>query len=173
MEKTLCERLRALAAGNSRRTIDYAIAGLLQVEGEWQAVTSQALRNRLLYSALADAIEAEVAMATADAAATCPGCGGELDGRLKWCDVCGEWVATPTAVEVAPTDTQERIDEDKAKSFLEYWGCEGIDCGECLAVKDGLNPKGQYGVSHCSVAMGMDIARRQAELDAREGGDAR
>lgn len=69
-----------------------------------------------------------------------------------------------------PPDTQERIDEDKKKLMYEYWECKSSKCGECPATIDGKKPSLYYGVRSCSTAQGMDIARRQAELDARKGG---
>lgn len=70
-----------------------------------------------------------------------------------------------------PPDTQERIDADKGKSGTEYWGCIGLLCGDCPAEIDGKRPSDRYGVLNCSTAQGMDIARRQADLDARKGGE--
>lgn len=70
-----------------------------------------------------------------------------------------------------PPDTQERIDEDKGKKGTEYWRCVGFLCGDCPAEIDGKRPSDRYGVLNCSIAQGMDIARRQADLDARKGGE--
>ena len=70
-----------------------------------------------------------------------------------------------------PPETQERIDEDKGKKGTEYWRCVGFLCGDCPAEIDGKRPSDRYGVLNCSIAQGMDIARRQADLDARKGGE--
>lgn len=70
-----------------------------------------------------------------------------------------------------PPDAQESIDADKGKSGTEYWGCSGLLCGDCPAEIDGKRPSDRYGVLNCSIAQGMDIARRQADLDARKGGE--
>lgn len=67
-------------------------------------------------------------------------------------------------------DTQERIDEDKKKLMYEYWECKSSKCGECPATIDGKKPSLYYGVRSCYTAQGMDIARRQRELDKRTGG---
>lgn len=69
-----------------------------------------------------------------------------------------------------PPDTQERIDEDKKKLMYEYWECKYSKCGECPATIDGKKPSLYYGVRSCYTAQGMDIARRQRELDKRTGG---
>ena len=53
----------------------------------------------------------------------------------------------------------------------EYWRCVGFFCGDCPAEIDGKRPSDRYGVLNCSIAQGMDIARRQADLDARKGGE--
>ncbi len=68
-----------------------------------------------------------------------------------------------------PPDTQERIDKEKRMRFDEYWECAGFYCGNC---PNDVDPAERYGVLNCNVAQGMDIARRQAELDALLGGDA-
>lgn len=70
-----------------------------------------------------------------------------------------------------PPDTQESIDADKGKKGTEYWRCVGFLCGDCPAEIDGKRPSDRYGVLNCSIARGMDIARRQADLDARKGGE--
>lgn len=70
-----------------------------------------------------------------------------------------------------PPDTQESIDADKGKKGTEYWRCVGFLCGDCPAEIDGKRPSDRYGVLNCSIAQGMDIARRQADLDARKGGE--
>lgn len=67
-------------------------------------------------------------------------------------------------------DTHDRVDEDKKKTFRDYWDCWGVTCRECPADIDGKAPMVHYGVRNCSIAQGMDIARRQAELDKLTGG---
>lgn len=69
-----------------------------------------------------------------------------------------------------PPDTLDRIDADKKKLMYEYWECKSSKCGECPATIDGKKPSLYYGVRSCSTAQGMDIARRQRELDKRTGG---
>ena len=71
-----------------------------------------------------------------------------------------------------PPDIQERIDEDKRMNVIDYWKCDGTGCFSCTLGGDGVSPQERYGVIACSIAQGMDIARRQAELDALLGGDA-
>ena len=70
-------------------------------------------------------------------------------------------------------DTQARIDEDKRKSYVSYWGCLEHECCDCPATVDGKTPDERYGVVSCAVAQGMDIARRQRELDAMTKGGGR
>lgn len=67
-------------------------------------------------------------------------------------------------------DTHDRVDEDKKKTFRDYWDCWGVTCRECPADIDGKAPMVHYGVRNCYIAQGMDIARRQAELDKLTGG---
>lgn len=86
------------------------------------------------------------------------------DGRWSPCIDCCNLTHTPP-------ETQERIDEDKGKKGTEYWRCVGFLCGDCPAEIDGKRPSDRYGVLNCSIAQGMDIARRQADLDARKGGE--
>lgn len=86
------------------------------------------------------------------------------DGRWSPCIDCCNLTHTPP-------DTQERIDEDKGKKGTEYWRCVGFLCEDCPAEIDGKRPSDRYGVLNCSIAQGMDIARRQADLDARKGGE--
>lgn len=70
-------------------------------------------------------------------------------------------------------DTQERIDEDKHKSMSSYWDCYSCDCSNCPSLINGKTPNKHYGVVSCSIALGMDIARREQELKARTTGGAR
>lgn len=73
----------------------------------------------------------------------------------------------------AQPDTQERIDEDKRKGYVSYWGCLEHECCDCPATVDGKTPDERYGVVSCTVAQGMDIARREIELDAKTMGGER
>lgn len=82
----------------------------------------------------------------------------------------GSWMHSRDLTHTPP-DTQERIDGDKGKNSSEYWGCRGFFCVGCPAEIDGKRPSDRYGVINCSIAQGMDMARRQAELDARKGGE--
>lgn len=95
----------------------------------------------------------------------------EVDGReyVRVC-TCGAWCHASWLTHTPP-DTQQRIDEDKGKKGTEYWRCVGFFCGDCPAEIDGKRPSDRYGVLNCSIAQGMDIARRQADLDARKGGE--
>ena len=95
----------------------------------------------------------------------------EVDGReyVRVC-TCGAWCHASWLTHTPP-ETQERIDEDKGKKGTEYWRCIGFLCGDCPAEIDGKRPSDRYGVLNCSIAQGMDIARRQADLDARKGGE--
>lgn len=95
----------------------------------------------------------------------------EVDGReyVRVC-TCGAWCHASWLTHTPP-ETQERIDEDKGKKGTEYWRCVGFLCGDCPAEIDGKRPSDRYGVLNCSIAQGMDIARRQADLDARKGGE--
>lgn len=68
-------------------------------------------------------------------------------------------------------DTQERIAGDKNKAYISYWGCRtAANCCDCPSAVDGKTPDERYGVVSCAVAQGMDIARRQHELDAKTTG---
>lgn len=95
----------------------------------------------------------------------------EVDGGeyVRVC-TCGAWCHASWLTHTPP-DTQERIDEDKGKKGNEYWRCVGFLCGDCPAEIDGKRPSDRYGVLNCSIAQGMDIASRQADLDARKGGE--
>ncbi|TNU89017.1 hypothetical protein FIC87_12520 [Eggerthella lenta] len=73
----------------------------------------------------------------------------------------------------AQPDTQARIDEDKHKGYVSYWGCLEHECCDCPATVDGKTPDERYGVVSCTVAQGMDIARREIELDAMTKGGER
>lgn len=87
---------------------------------------------------------------------------GKNDGA--WCPA--SWLTH------TPPDTQERIDKGKRMNVVDYWDCSCVDCLNCTLGGDGVIPAKRYGVFNCVVAQGMDIARRQAELDALLGGDA-
>lgn len=76
----------------------------------------------------------------------------------------------PAYLTHTPPDTQERIDREKMVGSKEYWSCTGISCMRCPSKIDGELPSKHYGVRSCSIAQGVDIARRQRELDARTGG---
>ena len=86
-------------------------------------------------------------------------------------DICESVVWAYEIITHTHPETQERIDEDKGKKGTEYWRCIGFLCGDCPAEIDGKRPSDRYGVLNCSIAQGMDIARRQADLDARKGGE--
>ena len=96
---------------------------------------------------------------------------GERIAELKesvaaWCPA--SWLTH------TPPDTQALIDDDKGKMFDVYWGCRtAVNCLDCPAVVDGKHPDERYGVVSCEVAQGMDIARRQRELDAKTTGGER
>lgn len=119
------------------------------------------------YEALADKIDAELAQARELSLIR----GAELWAKANgWPDFReGEDFGADHLTHEKP-DTQERIDADKKKLMYEYWECKSSKCGECPATIDGKKPSLYYGVRSCSTAQGMDIARRQAELDARKGG---
>lgn len=76
----------------------------------------------------------------------------------------------PAYLTHTPPDTQERIDREKMVGSKEYWSCTGISCMRCPSKIDGELPSKHYGVRSCSIAQGVDIARRQRELNARTGG---
>lgn len=84
----------------------------------------------------------------------------------------GSWMHSRDLTHTPP-DTQERIDKDTRLSSVAYWKCNGIPCRICQAAIDGENPAKWYGVRTCGHAMFLDLLRRQRELDARKGGDAR
>ncbi|WP_302384429.1 hypothetical protein [uncultured Adlercreutzia sp.] len=94
----------------------------------------------------------------------------EVGGReyIRVC-MCSAWCHASWLTHTPP-ETQERIDADKKKLMYEYWECKSSKCGECPATIDGKKPSLYYGVRSCSTAQGMDIARRQRELDKRTGG---
>jgi len=71
-------------------------------------------------------------------------------------------------VKVGRSDSQERIDEDANKVYSSYWGCTNVFCEDCPAEIDGNKPKEAYGCATCSMAMTLDLLRRQRELDAKE-----
>lgn len=75
-----------------------------------------------------------------------------------WCPA--SWLTTEEP------DTQERIDRDGMVDYAEYWRCEDDICFGCPAKVDGKSPRTRYRVNSCAVAQGLDIARRQAALDA-------
>ena len=63
-------------------------------------------------------------------------------------------------------DTQDRIDEDAMKWFVQYWGCEGYLCRDCPIKIDGKNPYEFYQTNGCcDIAMSLDLVARQRELD--------
>ena len=92
----------------------------------------------------------------------CVQCYDHDEGNITWCD--------PSMLTHTPPDTQERIDREKMVGSKEYWSCTGISCMRCPSKIDGELPSKHYGVRSCSIAQGVDIARRQRELDARTGG---
>lgn len=80
-----------------------------------------------------------------------------------WCPA--SWLTTEEP------DTQERIDRDKMKDVYGYWRCAGESCERCPAIEDGKTPRDRYGTRYCGIAHGLDIARRQAALDAAMKGE--
>ena len=113
------------------------------------------------------------------------GLAGVVDGEALTVSRVGESGTTRVKESVAawcpaswlthtPPDTQALIDDDKGKMFDVYWGCRtAVNCLDCPAVVDGKHPDERYGVVSCEVAQGMDIARRQRELDAKTTGGER
>ena len=94
------------------------------------------------------------------------------DSARVW-RVGGGWVL-PSDLTHTPPETQERIEEDKQKWQFDYWKCGDVDCADCPSKIDGKTPRERYGVALCSVAQGLDLARRECELDAKTmGGDAK
>lgn len=95
----------------------------------------------------------------------------EVDGReyVRVC-TCGAWCHASWLTHT-PTDTQEQIDEDVAKSTFEYWGCQNAPCGNCPALVGGEKPFKRFGTEDCQKAMVSDLLLRQRELDARKGGE--
>ncbi len=66
-------------------------------------------------------------------------------------------------------DTQERIDRDAVKLYMDYWECGHVECRDCPAVIDGKTPCARYGnASDCADAQRLDLLRRQRELDGRD-----
>lgn len=57
-----------------------------------------------------------------------------------------------------------KFEADKKKNLVDYWGCMNIDCKDC-SLFNGKNPKTHYDVACCSVAQGLEIARRKSEID--------
>lgn len=90
------------------------------------------------------------------------------NASLVWSEVC------PMSITHTPPDTQERIDEDALKSCVQYWGCNGFNCGKCPALIDGKKPVEFYELDpihdSCHEAQRLNLLRRQRELDARKGG---
>lgn len=64
-------------------------------------------------------------------------------------------------------ELREKLDNDKKKGLTRYWGCSDMSCNNCT-ICDGKAPGEHYGVGTCQTAMGMDIMRRQNEIDALE-----
>ena len=84
-------------------------------------------------------------------------------------DIC-ELQFAPKNIIHTPPDTQERINADVMKEYIEYWGCVGMSCEGCPAKIDGKKPWRRYNVGGCHEAMVLDLLRRQRQLDARKGG---
>ena len=66
-------------------------------------------------------------------------------------------------------DSWERLREDAANHWADYWGCVGRPCMDCPAVVDGATPAGRYHTNSCEHAKCMDLLAR-AERLAGEGG---
>ena len=98
------------------------------------------------------------------------GVNGSSTAYIEWED--GRWSPNVMCDHLThtPPDTQERIDQDAAKDYDDYWDCEGRECDECPAEIDGKSPSQRYGVIECDKAMVCDLLRRQRELDKRTGG---
>lgn len=70
-------------------------------------------------------------------------------------------------------DTQEKINEDSIKFFVDYWNCSNIACSDCPhsgRIKELLKIDKQDIDSSfsCEMAMRLDLLRRQRELDGVE-----
>lgn len=83
----------------------------------------------------------------------------EVDGReyVRVC-TCGAWCHASWLTHTPP-DTQERIDDDATMHPAEYCAVRGIDLGD--------DPDREAE----TVAMVLDLLRRQRELDKRTGGE--
>lgn len=79
-----------------------------------------------------------------------------------------EWSFSLDWITHEPTrDSLAQIKEDTGKSWQQYWGCRASDvCETCTRMHD-TKPSEYYGTYNCSVAQGLDLARRKAELDER------
>lgn len=60
-----------------------------------------------------------------------------------------------------------KLEEDKKKGTYEYWDCANVSCYGCDLL-NGETPAKHYGVYECGIAAGMDIIRRQREIDELE-----
>lgn len=75
----------------------------------------------------------------------------------------------PEQVTHREPDSQERIDRDAVKLYMEYWECGHVECRDCPAAIDGKNPCERYeNASDCADAQRLDLLRRQRELDGRD-----
>ena len=59
--------------------------------------------------------------------------------------------------------TPKQAAEDKAKFWLDYWGCRGFKCMECPCRIGYETPSQYYGNIPCADAKHYDIARREIE----------
>lgn len=61
-------------------------------------------------------------------------------------------------------DSWERLREDAANHWIDYWGCGGRTCMDCPAVVDGATPAGRYHTNSCEHAKYMDLLARAERL---------
>lgn len=66
-------------------------------------------------------------------------------------------------------DTQDRIDADADKLYVDYWNCGDnwsyCTSENCSATIEGMMPKERCGCTSCSTAMILDLLYRQRLLD--------
>ena len=65
-------------------------------------------------------------------------------------------------------DSWERIEEDKNKTYTDYWECDRIPCYGCPAIVDGKRPDERYNSANCAEAVKCDLVSRARALAERD-----
>ena len=78
---------------------------------------------------------------------------------------CVELRARWLLQEYVEPDSFYQCKEDAKKTTSDYWGCYGVDCGECPArFSDGTRPWEHYDSSNCQHAQMCDLVARCEQL---------